>query len=233
VQVVFADPTDPRAYAATREHLPHIDVAVAELSGIGFAWAHDRAGGAPTPASPELQVRDLSGGPTKGAASTSFALARRANCANARFRLLITAAEDSAWAGPLPGCWQRDPVPDVRRDDPRLHLYDLLRRKGSASRSRERLRALLRRDGPCTDVGRPGPGFRLRQNATQEGRPMRRRPSSSSPHTAGVILRQLLGVGSARRMAARFRTPLPALGQTFDAGMSIHFTSRSGGTSRY
>jgi hypothetical protein len=38
VQVVFADPTDPQAYAAVREHLPHIDVAVAELSDIRLAW---------------------------------------------------------------------------------------------------------------------------------------------------------------------------------------------------
>jgi hypothetical protein len=38
VQVVFADPTDPQAYAAVCEHLPHIDVAVAELSDIRLAW---------------------------------------------------------------------------------------------------------------------------------------------------------------------------------------------------
>jgi hypothetical protein len=38
VQVVFADPTDPQAYAAVREHLPNIDVAVAELSDIRLAW---------------------------------------------------------------------------------------------------------------------------------------------------------------------------------------------------
>jgi hypothetical protein len=38
VQVVFADPTDPQAYAAVCEHLPNIDVAVAELSDIRLAW---------------------------------------------------------------------------------------------------------------------------------------------------------------------------------------------------
>lgn len=38
VQVVFADPTDPQALAAVREHLPRIDVAVAELSDIRLAW---------------------------------------------------------------------------------------------------------------------------------------------------------------------------------------------------
>ena len=38
VQVVFADPTDPRAYAAVCAHLPEIDVAVAELSDIRLAW---------------------------------------------------------------------------------------------------------------------------------------------------------------------------------------------------
>ena len=38
VQVVFAEPTDPRAYAAVCAHLPEIDVAVAELSDIRLAW---------------------------------------------------------------------------------------------------------------------------------------------------------------------------------------------------
>jgi len=38
VQVVFADPTDPRALAAVRAHLPEIEVAVAELSDIRAAW---------------------------------------------------------------------------------------------------------------------------------------------------------------------------------------------------
>jgi hypothetical protein len=38
VQVVFADPTDPRALDAVRRHLPEIEVAVAELSDIRLAW---------------------------------------------------------------------------------------------------------------------------------------------------------------------------------------------------
>jgi hypothetical protein len=38
VQVVFADPTDPRALAAVREFLPTMEVAVAELSDIRSAW---------------------------------------------------------------------------------------------------------------------------------------------------------------------------------------------------
>jgi hypothetical protein len=38
VQVVFADPTDPRACAAVRAHLPEIEIAVAELSDIRSAW---------------------------------------------------------------------------------------------------------------------------------------------------------------------------------------------------
>lgn len=53
VQVVFADPTDPRALAAVRAHLPTMEIAVAELSDIRSAWrgitqtspyrvAHDR-----------------------------------------------------------------------------------------------------------------------------------------------------------------------------------------------
>ena len=37
VQVAFADPTDPDALAAVREHLPKISVAVAELSDIKAA----------------------------------------------------------------------------------------------------------------------------------------------------------------------------------------------------
>jgi hypothetical protein len=37
VQVAFADPTDPAALAAVRSHLPHITVAVAELSDIRAA----------------------------------------------------------------------------------------------------------------------------------------------------------------------------------------------------
>jgi hypothetical protein len=37
VQVAFADPTDPAALAAVREHLPDITVAVAELSDIKTA----------------------------------------------------------------------------------------------------------------------------------------------------------------------------------------------------
>jgi hypothetical protein len=37
VQVAFADPTDPEALAAVREHLPKITVAVAELSDIKAA----------------------------------------------------------------------------------------------------------------------------------------------------------------------------------------------------
>jgi hypothetical protein len=37
VQVAFADPTDPAALAAVREHLPEITVAVAELSDIKTA----------------------------------------------------------------------------------------------------------------------------------------------------------------------------------------------------
>lgn len=38
VQVAFADPTDPKALAAVRKHLPSIDVAVAELTDIRSAW---------------------------------------------------------------------------------------------------------------------------------------------------------------------------------------------------
>jgi hypothetical protein len=38
VQVVFADPTDPRALSEVREHVPQISVAVAELSDIKAAW---------------------------------------------------------------------------------------------------------------------------------------------------------------------------------------------------
>jgi hypothetical protein len=38
VQVVFADPTDPRALAAVRQYLPTMEVAVAELSDIRSAW---------------------------------------------------------------------------------------------------------------------------------------------------------------------------------------------------
>jgi type II secretion system (T2SS) protein E len=38
VQVAFADPTDPKALAAVRKHLPTIDVAVAELTDIRSAW---------------------------------------------------------------------------------------------------------------------------------------------------------------------------------------------------
>lgn len=38
VQVVFADPTDQRALGLVHGHLPKIDVAVAELSDIRFAW---------------------------------------------------------------------------------------------------------------------------------------------------------------------------------------------------
>ena len=38
VHVAFADPTDPRAISAVREHLPKIEVAVAELSDIRLAW---------------------------------------------------------------------------------------------------------------------------------------------------------------------------------------------------
>jgi Type II secretion system (T2SS), protein E, N-terminal domain len=38
VQVVFADPTDPRALDAVRAHLPQISVAVSELSDIKSAW---------------------------------------------------------------------------------------------------------------------------------------------------------------------------------------------------
>jgi type II secretion system (T2SS) protein E len=37
VQVAFADPTDPAALAAVREHLPEITIAVAELSDIKTA----------------------------------------------------------------------------------------------------------------------------------------------------------------------------------------------------
>jgi hypothetical protein len=38
IQVAFADPTDQRALATVQEHLPTIDVAVAELSDIVSAW---------------------------------------------------------------------------------------------------------------------------------------------------------------------------------------------------
>jgi MshEN domain len=38
VQVVFADPTDPRALAEVGRYLPNIEVAVAELSDIRLAW---------------------------------------------------------------------------------------------------------------------------------------------------------------------------------------------------
>jgi hypothetical protein len=38
VQVGFADPTDPEAEAAVREHLPSISLAVAVLSDIKMAW---------------------------------------------------------------------------------------------------------------------------------------------------------------------------------------------------
>jgi hypothetical protein len=38
VQVAFADPTDPKALAAVRKHLPSIDIAVAELTDIRSAW---------------------------------------------------------------------------------------------------------------------------------------------------------------------------------------------------
>jgi hypothetical protein len=38
VQVAFADPTDPKALAAVRRHLPAIDIAVAELTDIRSAW---------------------------------------------------------------------------------------------------------------------------------------------------------------------------------------------------
>lgn len=38
VQVGFADPTDPEAEAAVREHLPNISLAVAVLSDIKMAW---------------------------------------------------------------------------------------------------------------------------------------------------------------------------------------------------
>jgi hypothetical protein len=42
VQVVFADPTDPGALDAVREHLPNIAIAVGELSDIRMAWRHVR-----------------------------------------------------------------------------------------------------------------------------------------------------------------------------------------------
>jgi len=38
VQVAFADPTDPQATAAVEERLPHMSVAVAEMSEIRRAW---------------------------------------------------------------------------------------------------------------------------------------------------------------------------------------------------
>jgi len=38
VQVGFADPTDPEAQAAVREHLPNISLAVSVLSDIKMAW---------------------------------------------------------------------------------------------------------------------------------------------------------------------------------------------------
>jgi hypothetical protein len=38
VHVAFADPTDPQAISAVREHLPKIEIAVAELSDIRLAW---------------------------------------------------------------------------------------------------------------------------------------------------------------------------------------------------
>ena len=46
VQVAFADPTDPEALAAVREHLPKINVAVAELSDIKAALRAVVASGA-------------------------------------------------------------------------------------------------------------------------------------------------------------------------------------------
>jgi hypothetical protein len=38
ITVAFADPTDPGAISAVREHLPKIEIAVAELSDIRLAW---------------------------------------------------------------------------------------------------------------------------------------------------------------------------------------------------
>jgi hypothetical protein len=38
IHVAFADPTDQRALESVQEHLPKIDVAVAELSDIMAAW---------------------------------------------------------------------------------------------------------------------------------------------------------------------------------------------------
>lgn len=38
IHVAFADPTDQRALTAVQDHLPKIDVAVAELSDIAMAW---------------------------------------------------------------------------------------------------------------------------------------------------------------------------------------------------
>ena len=38
VHVAFADPTDPQAISAVREHVPKIEIAVAELSDIRLAW---------------------------------------------------------------------------------------------------------------------------------------------------------------------------------------------------
>jgi hypothetical protein len=43
VQVAFADPTDPVAVEAINEHLPRIQVAVAELSDIKEAWRKVRS----------------------------------------------------------------------------------------------------------------------------------------------------------------------------------------------
>jgi hypothetical protein len=42
VQVVFADPTDAGAVEQVKAHLPHIEVAVAELSDIKMAWREVR-----------------------------------------------------------------------------------------------------------------------------------------------------------------------------------------------
>ena len=47
VLVAFADPTDPGALAAIREHVPQFQLAVGELSDIAMAWrtARDRGAG--------------------------------------------------------------------------------------------------------------------------------------------------------------------------------------------
>jgi hypothetical protein len=42
VQVVFADPTDVGAVEQVEQHLPHIEIAVAELSDIKLAWREVR-----------------------------------------------------------------------------------------------------------------------------------------------------------------------------------------------